>query len=177
MRRGCCSARSRTSSDRAYRGWILPSSDSIPASARRRLCAHRPRCTFRRWPSHPAGLHRRGLLSALLRRGDGGLRRLREVHGEGEGAPCGGGGGDGRSWRHGRRCRGREASVAAGAGGGQRGRERNMRGEVRDWVRSCDGGEWSVGDAERTIGYGRSRSMDGRTAERGETDYLYSLNM
>jgi hypothetical protein len=33
-----------------------------------------------------------------VRRGDGGLRRLTEVHGKGEGAPCGagGGGGDGR---------------------------------------------------------------------------------
>jgi hypothetical protein len=50
-------------------------------------------------------------------------------------------------------------------------------GEVRDWVRSCGGGECSVGDAERMIGYRRSRLMDGRTVEQGETDYLYSLNM
>jgi hypothetical protein len=55
--------------------------------------------------------------------------------------------------------------------------ERGTCGEVRDWVRSCGGRGWSVGDAEHTIGYGRSRSMDGRTAERVEADYLYSLNM
>jgi hypothetical protein len=77
MRRGCCSARSRTPSGRAYRGWILPSSDSIPSSARRRLCAHRPRCAFRRRPNHPAGLRRRGLLSVDEHRRQG--RRLRRV--------------------------------------------------------------------------------------------------
>jgi hypothetical protein len=77
MRRGCCSARSRTPSDHANRGWILPSSDLISSSARRRLCAHRPRCAFRRRPNHPAGLRRRGLLSADEHRRQG--RRLRRV--------------------------------------------------------------------------------------------------
>jgi hypothetical protein len=42
---------------------------------------------------------------------------------------------------------GREASIVAGAGGGQRGRERNVRGRLGiGW--SCGGEGWSVGDAD-----------------------------
>jgi hypothetical protein len=38
-------------------------------------------------------------------------------------------------------------SIAAGAGGRQRGRERNVRGRLGiGW--SCGGGRWSVGDAD-----------------------------
>jgi hypothetical protein len=85
-----------------------------------------------------------------VRRGDGGLPCLREVHGEGEGAPCGRGGGDGRSWRRSRRCRG-PRGIYRGRGRGRATRqreERNVRGKVRDWVRSCGEGGWSVGDAD-----------------------------
>ena len=56
-------------------------------------------------------------------------------------------------------------SIAAGAGGGQRGRERNMWGKVGDWV-VVRWREMECGRRRRTMRYGRSRSMDGRTAER-----------
>jgi hypothetical protein len=45
-----------------------------------------------------------------------------------------------------------------------------VRGKVRDWGAVV---RWR---GRRTIGYGRSRLIDGRTAERGEADYYYLLN-
>jgi hypothetical protein len=57
-----------------------------------------------------------------------------------------------------------EAASAVGGGGG-RVRERNVRGKVRDWV-VVRWREIECGRRRRTMRYGRSRSMDGRTAER-----------
>jgi hypothetical protein len=75
---------------------------------------------------------------------------MRQGDGEGEGAPCGPvaevevmGGHGGAVVVVG----GREASIAAGAGGRQRGRER--RGTCGGWLGiGCGGGGWSVGDAD-----------------------------
>jgi hypothetical protein len=69
---------------------------------------------------------------------------------------------------------GREASIMAGAGGGQRGRERNVRGKVRDWMVVRWRG-MECGRRRRTMRYGRSRSMDGRTVERGRQTTLVVL--
>jgi hypothetical protein len=111
------------------------------------------------------------ITAALVRRGDGG------------GSWRGGGCALRRRWRRWEVMAAWSSlsglrGIYRGRGRGWATRQREERaGEVRDWVRLCGGVEWSVGDAERTIGYGRSRSMDGRTAEQGEADYLYSLNM
>jgi hypothetical protein len=68
------------------------------------------------------------------------------------------------------------ASIATGAGGGQLGRERNERGKVRDWVVVRWRG-MECGRRRRTMRYGRSRSMDGRTTERGrQTTIAYLIS-
>jgi hypothetical protein len=61
-------------------------------------------------------------------------------------------------------------------GGGGRGRatRQRVRGEVRDWVVT----RWrrmECGRCRHTMRYGRSRSMDGRTAERGRQTTLALL--
>jgi hypothetical protein len=67
-------------------------------------------------------------------------------------------------------------SIAAGAGGGQRERERNVWGKVRDWV-VVRWREIECGRRRRTMRYERSRSMDGRTAERGrQTTIAYLIS-
>ena len=75
---------------------------------------------------------------------------------------------------------GREASIAAGAGpqgassAVERGEER--AGKVRDWGAVVRWRGMARERRRRTIGYRRSRLMDGRTAERGEADYYCLLN-